>query len=421
MNNLDDFEAVFVKGETSPGVKVLLIGWYKEALESLVKLGCDVVNVINAKHIERSRQHNQNATILSCADVHSAEEVIESLTRASIHLEQFSVICSMRELALVTASILKELTQCQGMSTDVAVALRDKYVQKRLVKSAGIPVTDFYTVDLITDIKKINKPVIIKPLSGGGARDTFRVDSINKLGELRNLKHIGPWLVEDLVSGSELHLDGVIRDGEVKMLSISRYLTNVIEIQNGGLVGSIVHPPKQNHLLYERGRALVTDALTALGHTNGIFHLEAFDTPSGLVFSECGGRIGGGMIFEEVNHLFGVNLAFEWAKSCLGYNTRVNLKETVGTVGFVHLPSPEGRIIYVPSEEEVMSMEGCVKASVNIKVGQIMKNSAEASNIKAGKALVQGKDEEEVEIRLRKLASWFQDQVQTASPNSERS
>ncbi len=102
------------------------------------------------------------------------------------------------------------------MSTDVAVALRDKYVQKRLIKSAGIPVTEFYTVDLITDIKKINKPVIIKPLSGGGARDTFRVDSINKLGELRNLKHIGPWLVEDLVSGSELHLDGVIRDGEVK-------------------------------------------------------------------------------------------------------------------------------------------------------------------------------------------------------------
>ncbi len=51
MNNLDDFEAVFVKGETSPGVKVLLIGWYKEALESLVKLGCDEAQTSSMQNI----------------------------------------------------------------------------------------------------------------------------------------------------------------------------------------------------------------------------------------------------------------------------------------------------------------------------------------------------------------------------------
>ena len=58
----------------------------------------------------------------------------------------------------------------------------------------------------------------------------------------------------------------------------------------------------------ELARSVLEDALPAF---DGGFHLEAFLTPEGPVFSEVGSRIGGGSIPEEVELSYGVNIVEE--------------------------------------------------------------------------------------------------------------
>ena len=60
--------------------------------------------------------------------------------------------------------------------------------------------------------------------------------------------------------------------------------------------------------ILELARAVLEDALPAF---DGGFHLEAFITPEGPVFSEVGARIGGGSIPEEVELSYGFNLVEE--------------------------------------------------------------------------------------------------------------
>ena len=60
--------------------------------------------------------------------------------------------------------------------------------------------------------------------------------------------------------------------------------------------------------ILELARAALEDGLPGF---DGAFHLEAFLTPDGPVFSEVGSRIGGGSIPEEVELSYGFNLVEE--------------------------------------------------------------------------------------------------------------
>jgi formate-dependent phosphoribosylglycinamide formyltransferase (GAR transformylase) len=65
-------------------------------------------------------------------------------------------------------------------------------------------------------------------------------------------------------------------------------------------VGTVLLEPSGHADLYAQAQDLVSRALAALGHTNGVFHLEAFRQGDRLVFSECAGRTSGGMVREKL-------------------------------------------------------------------------------------------------------------------------
>ena len=75
-------------------------------------------------------------------------------------------------------------------------------------------------------------------------------------------------------------------------------------------MGSVMLPveSEEAQTILELARAVMEDALPAF---DGAFHLEAFLTHAGPVFSEVGSRIGGGSINEEVELSYGFNLVEE--------------------------------------------------------------------------------------------------------------
>jgi hypothetical protein len=102
----------------------------------------------------------------------------------------------------------------------------------------------------------------------------------------------------------------VCRNGRVVFSAVAVYVNTHLDFLDGGYMGSVMLPVESQEAktILELARAVLEDALPAF---DGAFHLEAFLTPDGPVFSEVGSRIGGGSINEEVELSYGFNLVEE--------------------------------------------------------------------------------------------------------------
>ncbi|SOB81234.1 hypothetical protein [Streptomyces sp. 1331.2] len=400
--------------------EVLLLGWYEPALTALTELGAHVVNVLDPRDLHKARalEPSDAVRFLTVPDTRSSEEVVSGLARHGLTLSAFSHVCSMRELSVVTAAVLAAVGGCASLDVPTAIAVRDKFVQKQLVRAAGVPVTACRVVDLLTDltVDGWDRPVVVKPLAGGGSRDTHVLADPQSLARLlaeAPEPPRGPWLVEDFVAGTELHVDGVVRAGRVQWFAVSRYLTNVIDIKAGVPVGSVVLEPAGHPGLYAATEALLQESLDALGHREGIFHLEMFERDGALTFSECAGRVGGAMIRESIRYRFGVDLPGEWARAALGLPMAPVPADRPEVCGWMQFSAPAGRVVEVPDVAAVLAQPGCVEAIVSLTKGATVPDISAASNLKAGSALVVGDTEEQVQARMLALSDWFARSVTT--------
>ncbi len=406
--------------------EVLLLGWYEPALTALTELGARVVNVVDPRDLHKARalEPREAVRFITVPDTRSSEEVVSGLARHGLTLAAFSHVCSMRELSVVTAAVLAAAGGCASLDVPTAIAVRDKFVQKQLVRAAGVPVTPCRVVDLLTDLAADgwDRPVVVKPLAGGGSRDTHVLadpESPARLLAEAAEPPRGPWLVEDFVEGTELHVDGVVRSGRVQWFAVSRYLRNVIDIKAGVPVGSVVLDPAGHAGLYASTESLLQRSLDALGHHEGIFHLEMFERDGELTFSECAGRVGGGMIPESIEHRFGVDLRGEWARAALGLPTAPVPAGRPEVCGWMQFSAPAGRVVEIPDRETVLAQPGCVQAVVSLTKGATVPDMSAASNLKAGSAVVVGDTEEQVKARMLALSDWFARSVKTSEQTSE--
>ena len=404
------------------GKPLLLVGWHGKAMEIFRNRGQSIVCAIDPHDRAEADHLGLLDSCVTVVDTSSPEAVLAGLYQRQMSLRDFAGVWSALEMGLVAASMLAALSGRTGMPLATAVALRDKYTQKAAVRAVGIPVTGCQVVDDLIHVASIcdGRRLVVKPLSGAAARDTFLVedgDTVVALAEALPAEKHGPWLVEEYVDGPEMHFDGVVREGQLTLLSVSQYLQNVITIRDGGLVGSVTLDPDADRAIYEQAADLTSRALAALGHTDGVFHLEAFRTTEGLVFSECAGRIGGGLVRDAVLRKFGINLVEAWIDVIDGTES-APARVAASSYGWIHLPAPSGRLLSVPDEAELLRLPGCTLARIDVGVGYNMPVMSLGSDVRAARVLVSGESRTEVEWRMLKIAEWFSSQVRIAPPET---
>ncbi|MGW0836136.1 ATP-grasp domain-containing protein [Streptomyces prunicolor] len=390
--------------------RALLIGWQLEAVTALRDLGADVACVLTPPDDEKRADVLDDEYVFPVQDPANTEWTLAALKRRGASAADFDVVCAPSEDTLVNAAVVGGTRS--RMTADRALVLRDKDLQKSLIRSAGIPVADSQVIVHAGELARFRYPRgVLKPLDGSGTVGvrTWH-DAQERAGivdELESAKATGPWLAEQWVDGAELHFDGVVRNGEVRFLSVGRYLQNVLAIRNGGLVASVSLRPDRHPEFYDRARELTAHAMKALEHHDGVFHLEAFEQGDRLVFGECAGRIGGGLVDRVVRHQYGVDLRDEWARTVLGLESTMTPSTSEATFGFVSLFTPAGRLRSGPAEHEVAAREGVRYATLRACPGDLRPDPAEASNRPAALAVVAGEDEQQTTDRMRGLASWF--------------
>jgi biotin carboxylase len=402
---------------------VLSLGWHVKTVRAFEHLGRRVVCAVEPRDLGKASAHCPAEDVVVVSSTGNLESVLSGLARAGIDPAGFEAVFSIHELPLVTAAALAQLAGRPVLPVGSAVALRDKFVQKTKIRAAGLRAADCQVVPMLHELKTLpwQGPRVVKLLADSGARDTFLLRDAEDLAALLDRavpgRSSGPWLAEEFIDGRELHLDGVVRGGKLLFCSVSRYLQNVIAVRSGGVIGSILLDPAAHEHLYEQARGLTVRALRALGHTDGVFHIEVFADEHGLVFSECAGRIGGGMIPDVNLQAFGVDLIEEFARAVLRLPSAADadVKPLSESCGFIQMVAPPGRITSMPSIEEVLSRPGCRSARLSLAEGDVVPDFSSGSHLMAGKALLAAENDKELERRMRKLAKWFRRNVTTST------
>ncbi|MGC0337251.1 ATP-grasp domain-containing protein [Streptomyces sp. SLBN-8D4] len=390
---------------------VLHLGWMYPAIAALIRSGAAVTCAVKPADAPAVRAMGARAVVVS--DPARSTDVLAGLDRAGLAPDVFDVVCSGMEFCLLDAAAVS------GDATAIAraLAMRDKFIQKRAVREAGVRTADCAVLEAPGAAAVLPSfPQVLKPLDGAGARNTFLVADEQDLAAVLRQPVVaatgGPWLLEEYVPGVEFQVDGFVEGGELRLLSISRYVQNLIEVHSGGLVANIVLPPRAHPELYAKVGALAEAAFKALGHHDGIFHLEVFQhaEDGDIVFGECGARVGGGRTDEVIERAFGVRLHDVWARLATGRPSGVTgfPGHVDGTVfGGMLLSAQPGLIRAVPSDREVLDRPGVVYSEVTAGPGTVLPDTTEGTHLWAGLAVVSGADEQEVEDRMRRLADWF--------------
>ena len=198
----------------------------------------------------------------------------------------------------------------EGMSPRTILNFRDKGVMKDRLAAAGVPCARHRAVETTWEAREfasvVGFPLIVKPLSGVGARETHQCEDAEDLEEVLESdpptqEH--PLQLEEFIQGVEHTLDTLCIGGEAVWHSVTRYMPNPLEVlRNPWMQWRVVTPKEIDSPEYDDIRQVGEHALRALGMENGISHLEWFRRPDGSVaVSEVGARPPGSRIFTALN------------------------------------------------------------------------------------------------------------------------
>src|SRR5262249_27885677 len=130
--------------------RVLLIGWRSSAVTALQRLGTEVTCVLAATDDRKRANLLDDAHAIAVDDPANIESTMAGLERRGVGVTDFDVVCSQQEHALVPAAVLGG-TRCR-MTRTTALALRDKDLQKRRIRAAGIAVAETQVIVQPSDL-----------------------------------------------------------------------------------------------------------------------------------------------------------------------------------------------------------------------------------------------------------------------------
>jgi biotin carboxylase len=225
------------------------------------------------------------------------------------------------EPLVILAARLRERFGLPGMSVDTVRGFRDKQLMKERVAAAGLRVPRAMRVHAVKDvwaaIELTGYPAIIKPISGAGSADTYKVTSRAELERvLPQMRHVEEAICEEFIDGEEYTYDTASIDGVPAFESVTRYYPNALEMRSNEWISPVmisVRDLDQPHI--RPGVELGRGVLRALGMGDGMTHMEWFRTASGeVVFGEIACRPGGACVVDQMNYTCDIDLFREWAR-----------------------------------------------------------------------------------------------------------
>lgn len=363
------------------------------------------------------------------ADQHYSEineysnyEYADSVERDAFDLHErigVTAVVALSEWDQIRAGRLRERFGLSGTKEDVALRYRDKYEMKKWLKSAGVTVTEFVsvnnTLELVNFIDKVGYPVVVKPRL---LADSSGVNILGNTADLQKFVVTGfgtcmeeqyLLIAEKMVNiRHEYHIDGIIVDGKIRLNWPSMYIGEQVgQIGSPLSAGALLTPDHPQRIALQN---LIEQTLIALPKLeNSTFHAEAFENEHGeLLLNEIGARTGGNRINDEIKAAFGLWLNKEWARDMANLPCEIKDSQTVESLpkvlaGYVMFRPKPGRLLSIPQE---CPFEGVFDYRTNAEPGTVFGQWKDSSD-NIGSVVATADTYEQLTDKLSDICTWF--------------
>ncbi|PRH77932.1 hypothetical protein C6N75_17550 [Streptomyces solincola] len=376
---------------------------------------------------ERSAQLAGYAHVELLDDFHFNPHV-ESRALALHRERPFDGVIALSEFDLLRAARLRRLFGAPGQDVASATAFRDKLVMKDVLAAAGVPLAPYAAVshlsDLLGFVEENGYPVVVKPRSGGGSMDVRVLHGEQDVAALLDAhRDLGTddgahLLVEGYVEHELLHVDGIVVDGETRLIWPSTQGDSTcLDIKRGRALHSCLLDADDP--LFEPARELTRRALAALPTPDtAMFHAELFLTPDGrLVFNEVASRLGGGMIEDVLRLGFGVFLLEVYVRHLAGNEPPAVPAAPHTIAGLSLFPPRAGALVAIP---DACPVPGVTEYRRYAEPGAEL-GLATLSVDKIGSVLATGASRDKVEAVLAEALAWFEQATVIRAASGEAS
>jgi biotin carboxylase len=307
---------------------------------------------------------NNLAAYLQVPNLQDEDAVVDAVKRWTSPVRVDRVEC-LWEPGVLLAARLREALGVEGMTVEETVPFRDKDRMKQVLNAAGVRTPRHARAETADDCRdaarRIGFPLILKPISGAGSADTYRVDDEAQLEEtLPRLEHLPEVNVEEFIEGEEFTFDTVCVDGEVVYHSITMYRPHPLIARTLEWVSpQIVMLRDVDADEYAAGREMGRAVLRALNFKTGFTHMEWFRKKDGeVVFGEIACRPPGARSVDVMNYASDTDLFAGWAEAvaCGRFTQKVERRYNAAII--YKRAQGQGQIYRIEGLEHLLSKYG---------------------------------------------------------------
>jgi carbamoylphosphate synthase large subunit len=254
----------------------------------------------------------------SLADGDAVAVVVRELAR-QVRIDR--VECLWEPYMLLAARLREELG-LPGLTVEQTVPFRDKELMKQRLDAAGLRTPRHESTGTVAGVwaaaERLGFPLIVKPIDGAGASDTYRADSAAELDAiLPMLRHVPRVSVEEFIDGEEFTYDTICAGGRILFENVCWYRPRPLIMKLHEWISPVtvalrvLDTPE-----LAAGRSLGAAVVAALGFRDGFTHMEWYRKADGeAVFGEIGARPPGGRMVDIMNYATDADLFLAWAQA----------------------------------------------------------------------------------------------------------
>ncbi|PID28829.1 MAG: hypothetical protein CSB55_03500 [Candidatus Cloacimonadota bacterium] len=252
----------------------------------------------------------------------------------------------------------------------------DKGLMRDVWSHEGLPQPEYFIFSGLNDVelikKKLNFPVVVKPVDAGGGGRGISV-AFNEDELIESIEHAsayvknGRYIAEEFMDGTEVTVDSLVFQGKVYPLAIS----DKEKPESKYFVAtSLNFPAKFSAEIIEKIENTVIRATESLGVINGASHAELIVKGSEIRLVEMGIRCGGGHLFHTIiEENSGINAPKELAEILCGGKPNLVKKQNLGVCYRFFNPSRTGIIKSIEYDENLVKSDFVSAFGITAEVG----------------------------------------------------
>lgn len=311
---------------------LLVCKYWFETYKALDELGKKYIAIIDESDVDNIDPSHELFGGMEDKFIVPSVDSIESLTSVANTLDIMGVhidrVISIGELSQYGAGFLTQRLGCRGLSFDTINMTRDKRIMKKKFRDISLPCAEFHLISTDTKDIHFNFPMVAKPACGFGSFNTAIINNEKSLADyISSFKsnkdsHLisDSIILEKYITGHEYCADCLIKNSEIKLLSISEYNMPRIYVTNEKVkYDSAKHLNTNKYKwLYSKIEGFYQRIIREFKIDDCICHLEFFvNTSKEITLSEIATRPGGSYFNHMAKCVYGKTLYEAWFDSIL--------------------------------------------------------------------------------------------------------